>query len=157
MIANGWKLGIALLLPLLTGFAASQVTVTGAGSWYAQLNKPEWNPPGWVFAPVWTSLYLMMGIALYLVWKSDAPVQEKRTALMLWFGQMVLNGTWSFLFFGAEHTGAAFAEILVLWLVILGTIFAFARIHRLAAWLLVPYIAWVSFAAILNGTIWKMN
>jgi benzodiazapine receptor len=154
---NWQKLLIALALPQAVAAGASLVTITGQGSWYQQINRPEWNPPGWVFGPVWTLLYISMGIAAYLVWKADAEASLKRRALLLWAVQLALNFAWSFIFFGRQAIGAALVEICLLWLAILLTIFAFARISRLAAWLLVPYIAWVSFAALLNAAIYSLN
>ncbi|HEX2607508.1 MAG TPA: TspO/MBR family protein [Flavisolibacter sp.] len=154
---NWVKLVISLALPQLVGGTAALFTVTGVGSWYRQIERPSWNPPGWVFGPVWTTLYVMMGIAFYLIWKSQAPDALKRRAMGLWIAQLIFNFLWSFLFFGQHLIGAAFAEIIILWLLILLTIFAFARISKTAAWLLVPYISWVSFAAILTYTILRLN
>ncbi len=151
------KLIISIGIPLLVGFAGSLFTVTGEGSWYQQINKPEWNPPGSVFGPVWTTLYVLMGIAFFLVWKSEVSKVVKTKAMVLWSVQLLANFLWSYIFFQRHEIGLAFAEILVLWVLILLTIFAFAEISKLAAWLLVPYIAWVSFASILTYTIWKMN
>ena len=150
------KLIISLALPLLVGFTASLYTRPEIEGWYRLLNRPEWNPPNWLFAPVWTSLYILMGVACYLIW-IKAPSAKRSAALLLYFVQLALNFTWSFLFFRMHQPGLAFVEIILLWLCILLTIFAFARLSRLAAWLLVPYISWVSFAAILNHTIWQMN
>jgi translocator protein len=152
---NWLKLIISLIIPQLVAAGGAFFTITGVGSWYREINKPEWNPPSWVFGPVWTTLYLMMGFAFYLVWKSNAP--QKRPAIILWIAQLVANFFWSFIFFGQHQIGIAFGEIVLLWVLILLTIFAFARINKLAAWLLVPYISWVSFAGILNFTIWQMN
>jgi tryptophan-rich sensory protein len=138
------------------GFTASLFTRPEIEGWYRALQRPEWNPPDWLFAPVWTSLYILMGVACYLIW-IKAPLASRRTALLVYFIQLALNFTWSFLFFGMHQPGLAFIEIIFLWLSILFTIFAFARLNRLAAWMLVPYISWVSFAAILNYTIWQLN
>lgn len=154
---NWVKAVISIAIPQIVGFSGAQFTDNSEGSWFQALAKPEWNPPGWVFGPVWTLLYILMGIALYIVWKSGAPVKVKRRAMLLWAFQMVFNFLWSYLFFGRQLMDVAFYEILVLWLLILLTIFAFARISKTAAWLLVPYISWVSFAAMLNYTIWQMN
>ena len=151
------RLIIAIAIPLLTGFASSFFTVTGEGSWYQTLEKPSWNPPGWVFAPVWTTLYILMGIALFLVWKTEINNSSKRIALFLFGWQLVLNFFWSYIFFGRQQPGWAFVEIVILWLTILATIISFAPINKVAAWLLVPYISWVSFAGILNYTIWSLN
>lgn len=151
------KAVISLALPQVVGATAALVTQTGESSWYQSIQRPEWNPPGWVFGPVWTALYLMMGWAFYLVWKSPAPAETKRPAMILWIVQLVFNFFWTLIFFGAHQIGWALAEIAVLWLLILLTIFAFARVSKTAAWLLVPYISWVSFATLLTYTIWRLN
>lgn len=154
---NTLKLIIAIAIPLLIGSTSTFFTVTGVGSWYQTINKPSWNPPNNLFGPVWTTLYILMGVSLFLVWKSGADAGTKRKAIALFAIQLVLNFFWSFIFFDQHLVGTAFAEIVVMWLFILLTIFAFARISKLAAWLLVPYISWVSFAAFLNYTIWQLN
>ncbi|PPT53373.1 TspO/MBR family protein [Xanthomonas arboricola] len=127
-----------------------------AASFYAELARPAWAPPGWLFGPVWTVLYGMMAVSAWLVWRLGGWAGA-RVALTLFVVQLALNGLWSWLFF-AWHLGAwAFADILVLWLVLVATIGAFAKRQALAAWLLVPYLAWVSFAAALNFSIWQLN
>lgn len=146
-----------MALPQLAGLTGAAFTVTGEGSWYQTLQKPSWNPPGWLFAPVWTTLYILMGIAFYIVWKSSADKKLKRPAIIAWIVQLFFNLLWTIVFFYAHQLGYAFAEIVLLWLLILVTIFLFARISKAAAWLLVPYISWVSFAAILTYTIWDLN
>ena len=151
------KLIISLLIPLVTGFVSGFFTSSGVKGWYATANKPSFNPPGWIFAPVWTFLYILMGIALYLVWKSEPAGKWKKKALTAFAVQMVLNFFWSFIFFYAQEPGWAFAEIIAMWLMIALTIFYFGKISRTAALLLVPYIAWVSFASVLNYFIWQMN
>jgi benzodiazapine receptor len=123
------------------------------GDWYASINKPEWNPPSWIFGPVWTALYLMMAIAAWLVWRRDG----WRRPVWLYFTQLVLNAAWTPVFFGAREVGWALAVILALWTAILVTLLAFLRVSRAAGWMLVPYLAWVSFAAVLNFTLWRMN
>jgi tryptophan-rich sensory protein len=125
--------------------------------WFQTIQKPSWNPPNWLFAPVWTSLYVLMGIALFLVWKSNVTGKVKQKAISLFAIQLALNFCWSFIFFNQHQIGWALVEIVVMWLFILLTIFAFAPISKVAAWLLVPYISWVSFATILNYTIWQLN
>jgi len=120
-------------------------------------NKPSFNPPNWIFAPVWTTLYILMGIALYLVWKSTATASIKQTAILLFVVQLTLNFFWSILFFKFQLTGWAFVEIIAMWVAILFTILWFGKISSTAAWLLVPYICWVSFASLLNYSIWKLN
>jgi translocator protein len=151
------KLFIAILIPLLVGGTASFFTASGVDGWYAVANKPWFNPPNWIFAPVWTTLYIMIGIALFLVWKSDADKSIKQTAIILFAVQLTLNFFWSFIFFKMQQPGWAFAEIIVMWLMILLTIIWFGKISSTAAWLLVPYICWVSFASVLNYAIWKLN
>lgn len=151
------KLIISLALPQIAGLSGVLFTETGEGSWYQSLQKPAWNPPSWLFAPVWTTLYILMGIAFFLVWKSSGALQQKRTAMGLWVVQLLLNFCWTLIFFGAQQPGWALAEIILLWITILLTILAFARISKTAAWLLVPYISWVSFAALLNGAICNLN
>ena len=126
------------------------------GDWHAALAKPSWNPPGWLFGPVWSALYAMMAVAAWLVWKRGG-VASQRKALGLFLVQLLLNAAWTPLFFGLHQTGIAFAEILLLWLAIAATLIAFRRVSRPAAWLLAPYLAWVGFAAALNGTLWRMN
>jgi tryptophan-rich sensory protein len=141
---------IAIAVPVGTGALAGFFTASGVDTWYRTIEKPEWNPPDAVFAPVWTVLYILMGIAFFLVWKSKAAPDIKRRAMVFWMVQLVLNAAWSFLFFNRNAIGLALLEIIVLWLAILITIFLFARISKAAAWLLVPYISWVSFASVLT-------
>jgi len=154
---NTFKLIIAIIIPVAVGAISGFFTATGVESWYQTINKPSWNPPGWIFGPVWTTLYVMMGIALFLVWKSDSSDVLKKTAIALFAIQLILNFFWSFIFFDQQQIGWALVEIIVMWVFILLTIFAFGNVSKLAAWLLVPYISWVSFATILNYTIWKLN
>ena len=151
------KLLIAIAIPVLVGGISGFFTVTGVETWYQTIQKPSWNPPNWVFGPVWTTLYVMMGIALWLVWKEDTSRELKMIAGILFAAQLILNFFWSFIFFKLEQPGFAFLEILFMWVAILATIFAFAQVNKTAAWLMVPYISWVSFAAMLNFTIWRMN
>lgn len=126
------------------------------GEWYAGLNKPAWNPPSWVFGPVWSALYAMMAVAAWLVWRRGGFVAQRRP-LALFLTQLVLNAAWTPLFFGLHQPGAAFAEILLLWMAIAATLAAFRPVSYAAAWLLAPYLAWVSFAAVLNGVLWRLN
>ena len=151
------KLVISILIPLLVGVVAGSFTASGVDGWYALASKPSFNPPNWVFAPVWTTLYILMGIALFLVWRSNADRSVKHTALVLFAIQLALNFAWSFIFFSLQQTGRAFAEIILMWLTILLTIAWFGKISKTAAWLLVPYICWVSFASVLNYYIWQLN
>jgi tryptophan-rich sensory protein len=126
------------------------------GDWYASLRKPSWNPPGWVFGPVWTVLYTMMAVAAWLVWRRGGFAAQRRP-LTLFLVQLALNAAWTPLFFGLHWPGVAFAEMLFLWLAIGATLLAFRPVSRVAAWLLAPYLAWVSFAAALNFTLWRLN
>lgn len=137
------------------GILGSVFTISAIPTWYATLEKPFLNPPGWVFGPVWIILYLLMGISLWLIWKSDSP--EKKKASELFFAQLILNAIWSPIFFGAESIGGALAIIVLLWSAIALTILVFAKISKIAAWLLIPYILWVSFALYLNLAIWMLN
>ena len=144
---------------LLVSFAAAAVgaiATSGAGVFYQQLNRPDWAPPSSVFGPVWTALYLLMGIAAWLVWR-ERGLGGARAALSLFLVQLVLNGLWSWLFFAWQQGAWALGEVLVLWVVILATIVAFWRVRPLAGLLLVPYLAWVSFAAALTYALWQNN
>lgn len=123
------------------------------GDWYASLAKPEWNPPSWIFGPVWTVLYLTMAMAAWLVWKRDGWRQPMR----LYFIQLILNAAWSPIFFGAQKPNWALVEIVALWIAVLLTLWSFFRISKTAGWLLAPYLAWVSFATLLNFTLWRLN
>jgi tryptophan-rich sensory protein len=139
---------LCLLVAAVGGLATSADT-----AWYRELDKPRWNPPSWVFGPVWTTLYVLMGIAVWRVWRRE----PKGPAVALFGVQLALNLAWSFIFFRAREIDLAFAEIVVLWTFIAATIVAFRRIDRAAASLMLPYLAWVSFAALLNATIARMN
>ena len=141
---------------LLCFAAASPGAVFMPGEWFAALKKPAWNPPSWIFGPVWTALYAMMAAAAWLVWQRGGWT-EQRKPLLIFLAQLALNALWTPLFFGLHRPGVAFAEIVLLWLAIVATLVAFRPVNRTAAWLLVPYLAWVSFAAVLNGTLWRLN
>ena len=141
---------------LLCVAAAAMGALFLPGEWYASLKKPSWNPPGWIFGPVWTALYTMMAVAAWLVWRQGG-WGKQRKPLLSFLVQLALNALWTPLFFGWHWSGVAFAEMVLLWLAIAWTITAFWRVHRAAAWLLAPYLVWVSFAAVLNGTLWRLN
>lgn len=148
---------VALLLCLLLVFAiASLGAIAPPGEWYAGLRKPWFNPPSWVFGPAWTVLYVMIAVATWLLWRAPASTQRTR-ALQLNGVQLLLNAAWTPLFFALKLPGVAFVEIVLMWGFILATIVAAWPVRRLAAWLLVPYLAWVTFAATLNGCIWWLN
>jgi tryptophan-rich sensory protein len=152
-----WKLIISVLICEVTGLTSGFLSNSGRGAWFDSLQKPDWNPPGYVFGPVWTFLYLLMGISLWLIWKSNAPRELKTKAILLFAIQLFLNFWWSMIFFKFQSPGLALIEIAVLAVTILMTIFAFDRISKPAAWLLVPYMAWVCFATVLNYSIWNLN
>ncbi|MCR4311966.1 MAG: tryptophan-rich sensory protein [Candidatus Uhrbacteria bacterium] len=154
---NFFKLAVAIVGSQMAGIIGSVFTVSSVTTWYAELERPAFNPPGWVFGPVWTMLYVLMGIAAYLVWQRGTKRRDVRIALGLFVGQLVLNASWSIVFFGLHSPGGAFANIVLLWVAIVATMVAFARISRAAVWLLVPYIIWVSFAMYLNFAIWQLN
>ncbi|MEM9555316.1 MAG: TspO/MBR family protein [Acidobacteriota bacterium] len=134
--------------------AAVLASASPPGAWYETLAKPSWNPPSWVFGPVWTLLYIMIAVAAWRIWLRGA---DRVSALGAWGVQMVLNALWSWLFFGLQRPDLAFAEICLLWLTIVVTLVLFWRRERLAGALLVPYLVWVSFAALLNFTLWQLN
>jgi translocator protein len=138
------------------GSLGAIATTPEIDGWYRTLVQTHWNPPASVFGPVWTTLYVLMGIAAWLVWK-PAGFQAAAMPLTLFGGQLVLNVAWSWIFFGMHQPGWAFVEIVILWLAIAATTWAFFRRSPLAGWLMVPYLAWVSFAAVLNFTIWRLN
>lgn len=155
-INNTFKLIISLIIPQLAGGLGSFFTIGSIKDWYIVLVKPALNPPAWIFGPVWTMLFILMGYALYLVWKNEGR-KSKRLAYSAFGIQMVLNVLWLIIFFGLHSPGGALAEIVFLWLAILVTIIAFAKISKSAALFLVPYIIWVSFAIYLNYSIYALN
>lgn len=145
--------------------AAICLAVAGIGSsfmpsapseWFTTLNKPSWNPPNWVFGPVWSLLYLMMAVAAWLVWR-QLGWRGAALPLALFAVQLLLNGAWTGMFFGLRRPWIAFAEIVLLWCAILATLLSFWRVTPVAGWLMIPYLAWVSFAAVLNLTLARMN
>ena len=150
---------IALAVWLVIVFATSAIGAfasINARNFYAQLTQPAWAPPGWVFGPVWSALYLMMGIAAWLVWR-ERGFAAARGAFVLFFVQLAANALWSWLFFDWHLGAMAFAEIIVLWCLIVATIVAFWRVRPLAGALLLPYLAWVSFASVLAFWMWRLN
>ena len=154
---NLFRLIISLTVCLLVGFAGSLVTFPSVESWYSTLQKPFFSPPNWLFAPVWTLLYILMGIAAYLVWRENLKKKSVKKALFVFVFQLVLNFLWSFIFFGLRSPLFALGEIIILWMAIVVTIKAFQSVNKYASWLLVPYLLWVSFAAVLNGAIFILN
>lgn len=138
------------------GIVGSLFTAGSVQTWYLTITKPAWNPPGWIFGPAWITLYTLMGIAAYLLWQQRS-LPEAKIALWVYGIHLIFNALWSILFFGLKNPALAFAEIVVLLLLITATIVLFWRIHPLAGALLLPYLAWVSFATYLNYTIWQLN
>ncbi len=151
---------IGLTISVLICFGAaglgSLFTTPSVGGWYKTLSKPTWTPPNWVFGPVWSLLYLGMAIAAWLVWRS-AGISGAKLPLAFFALQLAMNVSWSAIFFSAHMPSFAFAEIVLLWLVILATIVAFWPVSRAAGWLMLPYLLWVAFAAALNSSIWRLN
>ncbi len=147
----------ALLIPQIIGLTGALFTSASIPTWYATLTRPELAPPNWVFGPVWTLLFILMGIASFLIFQKGYERRDVRIALSLYGAQLILNLLWSLLFFGARNPGLAFAEIVVLWLVLFLTIKKFWPLSKTSAYLLVPYILWVSFAGYLNYSIWILN
>lgn len=147
----------SLALPLLVGGAGGWATTQGVREWYPTLVKPFFNPPAWVFGPVWTLLYLMMGVAFFLVWRRARRSPTAHRAMAAYGGQLFLNLLWSFLFFWFRSPGWALIEILALLSVLAWTTRLFFRESRTAGWLMTPYLVWVTFASILNASIWFLN
>ena len=149
-------------IPALIGWLALCFAASAGGlfvsvdGWYAGLQKPSWNPPPWVFGPAWTLLYVLMAIAAWMIWREGGWKRQK-LALSLFLAQWFLNALWTPLFFGLHRSGIAFAEILGLWFALALTVVSFWRVRKLAGYLLLPYLAWVTFAGTLNFTIWRLN
>jgi len=155
---NWTKIVIAVVVCLAVGYFSSISTRSSVQVWFPTIQKPFFNPPAWVFAPVWTILYIMMGIAFGVIWsKHQKNNSDTKNALLIFGFQLLLNALWSLLFFGLKNPLLAFIEIILLWLVIYETIKSFNKIDSLAGKLLYPYLAWVSFATLLNGSIWYLN
>lgn len=151
------KLFISVVLCLAIGGVSGYLTSLEIHTWYVTLNKPSFNPPNYLFAPVWTTLYFLMGISLWLVWKSNAKPSIKNKAIFFFVIQLILNFFWSIIFFSLHQLGFALVEIILMWIFILLSVMAFYPISKIAAYLLIPYLCWVSFASVLNFAIWKLN
>lgn len=151
------RIAIAVGVTLLIGFLSSLAVMGQVETWYRSVERPWFTPPNWIFGPVWTLLYILMGIAAGLVWNQGIERQDVRRALSFYGVQLVLNALWSILFFGLHTPGLALAEIAVLWVFIILTMIAVARVRKASAWLMLPYICWVSFAAILNFSFYQLN
>ncbi len=156
--AKPLKLMISIFICLAAGMFGSFFTSASVDTWYETLNKPSFNPPNWLFAPVWTVLYVVMGISLFLIWSSENAARDRKsTALILFSLQLLLNVVWSVFFFGLKNPFLAFLEIIFLWGTITFTIFSFHKISVSSAYLLLPYLLWVSFASVLNCSIVLLN
>lgn len=157
MKTSPWlPLGIFLGLAFLAAFIGGFATSTSVETWYATLQKPSWNPPRWVFGPVWTLLYILMSVSAWRVWRQGSPNEARRT-VRLFAAQLGLNALWSILFFGLHRVGLALIDVLVLWLVLIRIQVRFYVADKLAAVLWAPYVIWVTFATVLNAAIWDLN
>jgi tryptophan-rich sensory protein len=161
-VERSWPRNIAYAVlafgTVVLASALAQIpTYPNLAPWYAGLAKPPFNPPNWVFAPVWTTLYILMAFALWRILRARELAEERRRAIVLFFGQLFLNAAWSWMFFGAHNPALGLANIIPQFLVILATIVAFWRVDRLAACCLIPLAAWVAFATALNASIWWLN
>ncbi|MFA5104518.1 MAG: TspO/MBR family protein [Candidatus Margulisiibacteriota bacterium] len=157
MIKDVVGISVAALICLLAGVIGSVFTYPAIPVWYAALNKPFFNPPNWIFGPVWTALYIMMGASVYLIWNKRKEGIEATKGLVVFAGQLFLNIIWSVVFFGYKDLFFGLLIIIFLWALILICMVQFGKLSRNAMLLLVPYIVWVSFAAILNAAFWLMN
>jgi tryptophan-rich sensory protein len=152
------RVAIVVVICLVVGYVSGMVTRTSITTWYPTLVKPSFNPPNWIFAPVWTSLYVMMGVAAGFIWNQITTQKVAVTkALQIFAIQLVLNALWSYLFFGLHNLMLATIEVVLLWLMIFETYSQFAKINKTASYLMLPYLAWVSFASVLTASIWWLN
>jgi benzodiazapine receptor len=151
------KLLISIAVCQLAGFIGSLFTTPAISTWYASLNKPSFTPPDWLFSPVWISLYFLMGISLFLVWHIGLKEKKVKIAIAIFAIQLILNSLWSVVFFGSKSPLGGFIVIIFLWIAILATIISFSKISKAAGILLVPYILWVSYAAVLNFLLFWLN
>jgi benzodiazapine receptor len=151
------RLVIAIVLCQIAGFVGSLFTTPAISTWYANLHKPIVAPPNWVFAPVWTTLYLLMGISLFMIWNAQLGKEAAKKPIIMFFGQLTLNVLWSYLFFGLKSPFLGLIGIVVLWFMIVLTTIFFFRVSKVAASLLIPYLVWVSFASYLNYLLYTLN
>jgi translocator protein len=151
------KIILSVVACLLLGGISGIATKSAIMGWYSTLIKPSFNPPNWIFGPAWTLLYILMGIAFALIWNAGTEKKEVKKAMKLFGLQLILNLIWSFLFFTMQNPAIAFIDIVILLIVINSTIRHFAAINKTAGYLLIPYLLWVSFATLLNGSIWYLN
>ncbi|MEO0086954.1 MAG: TspO/MBR family protein [candidate division WOR-3 bacterium] len=151
------KLLLSILICQVAGILGSIFTTPSIPTWYLQLNKPPFTPPNWLFAPAWTTLFLLMGISLYLVWNQGWENKQVKKAILIFAIQLILNILWSFIFFTLKSLLFAFIEIIILWIAILLTIINFQKVSKSSAYLLLPYLFWVSFASVLNFSLLTLN
>ena len=152
------RIAVVLMTCLVVGYLSGMVTRDSITTWYPTLVKPSFNPPNWIFAPVWTILYIMMGVAGGMVWnRIEQDAENVKKAFMFFIIQLALNAIWSLLFFYLHNPFLSLIEIVLLWLLIFETYTQFKKIDKVAGMLLIPYLAWVSFAMVLNGSIWWLN
>lgn len=151
------RLIISLILPQLAGLVGSFFTVPAISSWYLNLEKPSFSPPNWIFGPAWVTLYLLMGISIYLVWQKIDENQKVKKYLWFFWIHLIFNASWSLMFFGLKSPGLGLINIIIIWLLIIVLIIKFWKINRWSSYLLIPYLAWVSFASLLNYFIWILN
>lgn len=154
---NILKLAVSIGMSLSMGVIGAIFTSSSVNTWYANLNKPSFNPPNWLFGPAWTTLYVLMGVAFYLVWREGFQKKEVKVASALFVFQLILNAGWSFFFFGLRSPAYGLVEIVILWVAIIFTIFSFSLVSRASALLMLPYILWVTFATLLNYSILALN
>ncbi len=152
-----YKLIISIVIPLGVGAVSGFFTSSSVNTWFKILNKPSFNPPSWLFAPVWTTLYILMGISFYIIWKSHAKLEKRYTGYTYYWLQLALNFLWSFLFFYYKRPDLALVDIIILFIMIASTIISFRKVSKTAAWLLAPYLCWGAFATALNFEIWRLN
>ena len=156
-MSNTLKLILSIIICQAAGLIGTIFTMDSIPTWYAALNKPTFNPPNWLFGPVWTVLYLMMGISLFIVWKEELKNKIVKSAFIIFMIQLFLNTIWSVVFFGMQSISGGLIIIVLLWIMILFTIIKFMKISRVAGILLIPYLLWVSFATFLNYSIFQLN
>lgn len=154
---NVLKLLLAIVICEAAGILGSLFTASAIPTWYVLLVKPSFSPPSWLFGPVWVVLYMLMGISLYIIWERGFKKPQVKKAITLFTIQLIFNAAWSLIFFGLHNISLAFIEIIAMWILIVAVIFKFLKIEKIAAYLLIPYLIWVTFASYLNFSIWRLN
>lgn len=154
---NYKRLGFSLIITQLAGIVGSFFTSPAIPGWFATLEKPFFNPPNWLFGPVWFLLYAMMGVSIYLIWEEVGKNKYTKKAMTLFWIHLFFNATWSIIFFGMQNLLLALVNIVIIWVFIIVLIKEFYSINRVSSYLLIPYLLWVSFATLLNYSIWQLN